>query len=302
MGAVKSCCVARSTEDDGHSKIVSAHPAVRSRGRLDSADWEDARSDDSDGIDFVHVAESYSSVKTASAAEAARAYGVALEAILELATAFPRSPPAEIARYLARGSVNGNPKKATPLIRAYTEWRDKELSVWAPPPEDMKMHMTLMGKARDGTRIFHFLGCTVDPNFSADLHVHAMAMFLERHLPRDSTMRLTVLFDTRGHRDVCRNRNIFDIWRHAFALPRVFQACYPERVKRCIVYPTDEITITSWNVLRRIISPATARRIEFLPGSSMPGSPTPQGILDHLDLREITPECRPYFQGLFEAP
>jgi hypothetical protein len=146
-----------------------------------------------------------------SEANAAHAYGVSLSAVQALRAQFPESPPAEIGRYLASRGADGCPKKAAPLLKTHLEWRSKELAVYPAPPRNLPMHVNMLGKAKDGTQLLHFLSTSIDPAFSAEVHSQALLLWLDKNLPRESTMRLTVLLDVRGHHGLVRNRNIFDV-------------------------------------------------------------------------------------------
>jgi hypothetical protein len=233
-----------------------------------------------------------------SAADVAQAYGVPESAILTLREQFPESPFAEIGRYLARNSADGCPKKAAPLLKTYLEWRKKELAFFPPPPPNLPMHVNMLGKAKDGTQLLHFLSTSIDPAFSAEVHGQAMLSWLDRNLPRESTMRLTVLFDVRGHQGLQKNKNIFDIWRHAFHLPKLFQTHCPERLTRVIIYPVDEVARTAWSFIKNLVSPVTAKRVVFLPGSSKLGSPSPPELLEYIDVSQIPADSRRFFARL----
>jgi hypothetical protein len=233
--------------------------------------------------------------KIAPDVEAAECYGVDLAAMRALKVKFPESPPAEIARYLARASTNSCPIKAAPSISAYLEWRRTELANWPAAPQILPLHMQLHGKARDGTRLLHFLSCTVDPALSPQVTGQLMLKWLDTALPRHSMDRLTVLFDVREHHGLGKNRNVFDVWRHAFALPKLFQRYFPERVSRVIIYPVDEKARTAWRFLRHIVSPATSKRIVLIGGCSKLGSPCPREVLEYFDMQEISVESHRLF-------
>jgi hypothetical protein len=236
--------------------------------------------------------------KVTSDVEAARVYNVDLAAIHALKAQFPESPHAEVARYLARGSTNGCPMKAAPLLSSYVDWRQNELAMWPSPPQGLPLHIKLHGNARDGSRLLHFLCCTIDPAFSPEVHGQAMLRWLDNALPRHSMERLTVLFDVSGHDGLAKNRNIFDIWRHAFALPKLFQKYFPERVARVVIYPVDDKAMTAWRIIRSIVSPATTKRVTLLAGSGQRGSPLPMELQEYFDVQEISRDSHRFFNGL----
>lgn len=215
---------------------------------------------------------------------------------------FPESPPAEIGRYLAQKNADGCPKKAAPLLKTHLDWRKKELAAFPAPPRNLPMHINMLGKAKDGTQLLHFLSTSIDPAFSAEVHSQALLLWLDKNMPRDSTMRLTVLLDVRGHQGLVRNRNIFDVWRHAFAMLRLFQPTAktycPERLTRIILYPVDEVGMTAWSFIRHLVSTNTAKKLVFLPGSSKLGSPSPPELLEYLDVNAIPEESKQFFANL----
>lgn len=234
----------------------------------------------------------------ATEAEAAEAYGVSLVELHLLRGDFPEAPPAECARYLARGSACGLAKKASPLLRTYLNWRQKDLANFEAPPANLPLHLRCHGLAKDGSRILHFLATTIDPKFTPEQHAQAALMYIDGQLSRGSTERLTVLFDCRGYEGLTRNRNVFDIWRHAMALPKVFSTYFPERISRVIIYPVDDIAKNAWYFVKHVVPPATAKRVVFLSGSSKMGSVSPPDLIEYFDVKEIAPESHRFFLGL----
>ena len=160
---------------------------------------------------------------------------------------FPECPSAELARFLARKSVSGNPEKAAKLISAYLEWR-RGIPKWPAPPNDLPNPFRFNGFARDGSRLLLLLPCCINVDFKPDAYCQQLVRHLdteaarrelgrwetggERKLlfrtfqvERADTLRFTVLLDCRPHKALGYDaKPVWRLWTHISAMAKMFQA------------------------------------------------------------------------------
>ncbi|CAE8601596.1 unnamed protein product, partial [Polarella glacialis] len=218
----------------------------------------------------------------------------------ELALGFPDSPPAELARFLARKSAGGLPKKAAPLVSAYLKWRTEELPRYPPAHPDLPMILRSNGHALSGSRILLMLPCAVDLAFKPEAYSHHIVQLLDAQLKREDTVRFTVLADVRGHKDLGFSPNsVFRIWAHVAALMKAFQAYFPNRLEEFVLYPAGDMEMGAFKMFKPLIAKDTLKRVKVLYSPLGCNAPTPpKELLEIIDPKEISPENTCFFTGL----
>lgn len=232
--------------------------------------------------------------------DAAAFYEVNVDSIRELAKEFPDCPPAELARYLARRSVSGSTKKATPLIHAYLHWREKELPTLPAAPSDMALPLRFDGHSRDGTRILLFLPCMISVSFTPEMYTNEMLRFLDKNIRREQMTRLVVLMDVRAHAALgYKASSALRLFRHLSMMGKAFQTYFPERLKLAIVYPFGDIEMKAYTLFSYVFSQATLKRVVCLhdKGGAEARAP-PKALLEHINPDQIREENRQFFAGL----
>jgi hypothetical protein len=281
------------------ANVIGAEKIVQEKSPEDDADFYDACSACGDAADNCVPTTDVGLCWTDE--QIAQYYGVPLESLRELAMEFLDSPLAELARYLKRQSVGGCVEKARKCLRPYVEFRKREMASWPADPPNIPGVFTNIGKARDGTYLMLFLGCNIDTKFAPQQYVHAVVRSFEAEIPRDQPSHITLLVDSRGHRDIgCVGHKAFAISRHLLAILKALGQYFPERVKKGILYPVGSREMYIFNFFRPYISKQRDRIVTlYHPQGAFAPSP-PKELLDHLDLNEVRADFLIYFQGLTE--
>ena len=137
---------------------------------------------------------------------------------------FPDCPSAELARFLARKSVSGNPEKAAKLISTYLEWR-RGIPKWPSPPTDLPNPFRFNGFARDGSRVLLLLPCCINIDFKPEAYCQQLVRHLDMEVERADTLRFTVLLDCRPHKALGYDaKPVWRLWTHISAMAKMFQA------------------------------------------------------------------------------
>lgn len=219
---------------------------------------------------------------------------VPVEAVRKLSVMFPDSPPAECARYLARGSAAKCPQKAAVLLSTYLHDRAEKMPslLKAQAPHGLPRMHRVNGNALDGSRIILCLPCVLEMKFSPEAYAHELIRLLGNHIPRESGMRITLLVDTRPHPGYEGN-NAFWMCRHVALLVKTFQHYHPERLAKILVYPADPFALLAWGSIKPLLSAATKSKVELLAGRE--GGPLPTKLLDYVRISQIYEENQCFF-------
>ncbi|CAE7209632.1 unnamed protein product [Symbiodinium necroappetens] len=231
--------------------------------------------------------------------EIAAHYNVPLQAINQLKADFPECPSAELARFLARKSVSGNPEKAAKLISAYLEWR-RGIPKWPAPPNDLPNPFRFNGFARDGSRLLLLLPCCINVDFKPENYCQQLVRHLDTEVERADTLRFTVLLDCRPHKALGYDaKPVWRLWTHISAMAKMFQSYFPERLQRFVIYPAGDIEMGAFRMFKGLLSTETLKRVRLLYSKLGYAAPAPpRELLEILDVKEVRRENKVFFTGL----
>ncbi|CAE7947459.1 unnamed protein product, partial [Symbiodinium sp. KB8] len=221
--------------------------------------------------------------------EIAAHYNVPLQAINQLKADFPECPSAELARFLARKSVSGNPEKAAKLISAYLEWR-RGIPKWPAPPSDLPNPFRFNGFARDGSRLLLLLPCCINVDFKPENYCQQLVRHLDTEVERADTLRFTVLLDCRPHKALGYDaKPVWRLWTHISAMAKMFQ----------VIYPAGDIEMGAFRMFKGLLSTETLKRVRLLYSKLGYAAPAPpRELLEILDVKEVRRENKVFFTGL----
>lgn len=134
----------------------------------------------------------------------------------------------------------------------------------------------------DGKRVIQHLPARIDLTVaSADVYATALALYIDRCVPRDSMEKICVVIDTRpgkGWANVPAPKLVPFI-KHAAQL---LNDLHPERLARCILFPVPSVAKFLWNAIKGWLDPDTAEKICILSGSAWIKSPVPTDMRQYL--------------------
>ena len=130
----------------------------------------------------------------------------------------------------------------------------------------------------DGKRVLQHLPARIDlSDADADVYATALALYIDRCVPRDSMEKICVVIDTRpgkGWRNIPAHKLVPFI-KHA---ARLLNDLHPERLARCILFPVPSVAKFLWNAVKPWLDPGTANKICILSGSANIKSPIPKDM------------------------
>ena len=133
---------------------------------------------------------------------------------------------------------------------------------------------------RGGHRILHFLPGQIDlTRASGTAFALSIALYLDRKLDRNSAEKFTVAIDVRGGSG-WPNPNPTKLLPFLQQVSNLLERQFPERLARCLVYPVPAAASFLWRMVRRFLDPATAEKIDLVPGESRIVSPPPLAAMD----------------------
>ncbi len=134
----------------------------------------------------------------------------------------------------------------------------------------------------DGNRVIQHLPARIDLTVaSAEVYATALALYIDRCVPRDSMEKICVVIDTRpgkGWANIPAPRLVPFI-KHA---ARLLNDLHPERLARCILFPVPSVAKFLWNTIKGFLDPDTAEKICILSGSAWVKSPVPADMSQYL--------------------
>lgn len=231
--------------------------------------------------------------------EIAAHYSVPLPSLQQLKVDFPECPAAELSRFLARKSVSGDVSKATKLVAAYLEWR-RGISKWPAAPSDLPNPFRFNGFARDGSRLLLLLPCSIDISFKPELYCQKLVRSLDVEVERSDLLRFTVLLDCRPHTALGYDaKPVWRLWTHISAMAKIFQAYFPERLQRFVIYPAGDLEMGAFRMFKGLLSTETVKRVRLLYSKlGYAAAAPPPELLEILDVSEIRRENKVFFTGL----
>lgn len=135
-----------------------------------------------------------------------------------------------------------------------------------------------------GHRIIHISPGKMDDRLvSLETYALAIALYMDRKLPRDSGELVTVMIDARGGVG-WRNLHAAQLIPFIQHTSELLLSMFPERLGRAIVYPVPWCLSWIWNVVRCCLDPKTSGKIHLLSGPAKIVSPPPHDqIVRYLD-------------------
>ena len=238
-----------------------------------------------------------------------------LESLPRLDDRVPEATLEERERFLK--ARKGNPDKAAHALLHYLDWRttyeqqlpqqrshqsrsgdaDHEDWNWAtqcaqvlkkepvlrPLPRVIRMHTLHDGQPAcdlQGRRMVHILPGLMDERLSAlQTYALAVAIYLDRKLPRDSLEQMTVLIDLRGGRG-WRNLHAVQLLSFIQSATLLLLALFPERLGRALLYPLPQSCAWAWHVVRRCLDVVTRDKMVVLTGPATIVAPPPTQQLE----------------------
>jgi hypothetical protein len=229
----------------------------------------------------------------------------------ELAEIVPTATKAELVRFLT--SKKGNVEAATNTLKVYLEWRNAhahistagepallDMDIFADDdwnqwniaaaaaikaagkepcilPRIARLHQ-LSDKDivdKQGHRVLHIIPGQMNEQItSLTVYAVAVALYIDRKLPRDSNEKVSVVIDVRGGVG-WRNLHASKLLPFIQTTTKLLLAMFPERLSRAIVYPLPPAFGWIWKLSKRCIDPLTADKICILTGPAMIISPPP---------------------------
>ena len=193
---------------------------------------------------------------------------------------------------------------ATKMLCRYLEWRKRTLPLADNEPRlgvELPEWMICHGKARDETPILHVQGAMYDPEAgTAKQYANATAQLLDDNLDRNSMQKVSLLVDVRGDAG-WKNPKGSQFIPVVRALSKLLGDCFPERLKRLIIYPMPWTGMALWGAVKPFIDPTTASKVVMLPGPSRPGAPCPVELAQYVDYEEIREDRRHRHTSLLHA-
>lgn len=185
-----------------------------------------------------------------------------VEGILEMKEKFgPSHKDEDLARFLiARG---GDVEKASKLYADHLTWKASRL-YWPPSKA------TCMNELQKGKILSHGVDKEGHPlliynsrfHFAKERDTEEMTRMVVwwcevgiKNLPENKT-KLTLLVD---RTDFSNENADIEFIKH---VGKVFQDNYPERLHRCIVFPTGLVFVGLWNIIKWFLDPVTQAKIQ----------------------------------------
>eukprot|EP01060_Flectonema_neradi_P039170 TRINITY_DN8516_c0_g1_i6.p1 TRINITY_DN8516_c0_g1~~TRINITY_DN8516_c0_g1_i6.p1 ORF type:complete len:253 (+),score=50.12 TRINITY_DN8516_c0_g1_i6:50-808(+) len=167
-------------------------------------------------------------------------------------------------RFLA--ARDGNVKKGSQMLKTHQAWAQKTLPIDKHEVKKMrrKMKFFTRGYDKDGHPILHFIGPHHSSKDELDQTIKMMTYVLEdcvAHLPRGIEKFTLMLFLPTGSE---MDRGLVQ------AASKLFGDNYPERMHKCLVFPTGMLSRGIWSVAKSFLDPVTAGKVHLLSGGRQP--------------------------------
>jgi hypothetical protein len=147
----------------------------------------------------------------------------------------------------------------------------------------------------EGHRIFHIMPAQMDNTLAhGSTYALATALFLNKHLDRNGSERITVCMDVRAGKGW---PNIHAMRQVPFmkATTMLLLSLFPERLQKSLVFPVPSAFLWIWNVVSKILDRCTRDKICVLAGPNKIISPPPlEGMMPHLgkEVAQLLEEAR----------
>jgi hypothetical protein len=181
------------------------------------------------------------------------------ENLTEMRAAFPATSDEELARYLIARS--NDLEKAKAMLNSALNWRASNLPVMKADCGDefTSGKICCKGVDKEGRPLLIY---TAKLNFHAtrDLDKAGKTLiwwteYTIRQLPPNLS-KYTIILNRCGS---TRENSDLDLAKH---ISQVLQDAYPERVKTIIIYPTDILFYTLWNIGKWFLDPVTRNKVK----------------------------------------
>ena len=176
---------------------------------------------------------------------------------------FPTVDSALCLRFLR--ARKGKVPDAIEMLRTHLQWRKDTFPISFESVKDqiLKQKFLLRGRDLDGTLIIYIMGRNLGPDTydSLENHMHSVFYLLEfvfEELLEDPMDKFTIIYNRVGNENTLGDND----WVKAIA--GALQHQYPERMKRCLVYPTDRVFRWIWKIVKVFFDPVTADKIAFV--------------------------------------
>lgn len=123
---------------------------------------------------------------------------------------------------------------------------------------------------------------------STDTYTTAFLLYLDYHLDRTSSHKLTLLMDVRPGRG-WSNPPALQLVGFIRHIATVLHEYYPDRLYRCVIYPVPRPAVYVWNImLAPFLHPLIRQLIVLVPGAAGLQSPTPRSkLLEYVDASSL---------------
>lgn len=137
--------------------------------------------------------------------------------------------------------------------------------------------------AKDQTRLLLMLPAMLDPQLAtAEEYSLYTAKYFDSSLDRNTTEKVTIVIDVRGG-EGWPNASPVKFIQFARCVSKMMSDHFPERLKKCIVFPIPRYSLWIWEVVNKFLDPDTRNKIVLIAGAGDQESPVPHSILEHIE-------------------
>eukprot|EP00913_Durusdinium_trenchii_P034205 g32012.t1 len=112
---------------------------------------------------------------------------------------------------------------------------------------------------------------------------------------RSDLLRFTVLLDCRPHTALGYDaKPVWRLWTHISAMAKIFQAYFPERLQRFVIYPAGDLEMGAFRMFKGLLSTETVKRVRLLYSKlGYAAAAPPPELLEILDRPRSTSDVGP---------